>query len=123
MSSPVSKSKKRKANVSNPLNDEKVGKKLYSTLTLKDYVVPSIHDEAGKFRFRSETDITKVYEVKILNNGKFSCNCGQKWGEASRGHCKHVSSVLKEMIIQYSGSIGLRGKQTEINNMLDSLKI
>jgi hypothetical protein len=123
MSSPVSKSKKRKANVSNPLNDEKVGKKLHSTLPLKDYVVPSTQDEVGKFRFRSETDITKVYEVKILNNGKLSCNCGQKWGEASRGHCKHVSSVLKEMIIQYSGSVGLRGKQTEINNMLDSLKI
>ena len=123
MSSPGSKSKKRKVTASNPLHNDKVNKKLNSTLPFRGFILPSPEVEVGKFRFRSEADITKVYEVTILNNGAFSCNCGAKWGESSRGHCKHVSSVLKEMITQYSSSIGLRAKQSEINSMLDSLKI
>lgn len=123
MSGSTGKSKKRKVSMSSPLEDDKVNKKLNSTIPFRGSILHQQEDEIGKFRFRSETDITKVYEVKILNNGAFSCNCGAKWGESSRGHCKHVSSVLKEMITQYSNSIGLRAKQNEINNMLDSLKI
>ena len=92
-------------------------------MEFKDHIVPIQDKEIGKFRFRSEVDITKVYEVKILNNGSLSCNCGKKYGIDSRKHCKHISSVLKQIIFQFGSSISTCKKQSEINKMLDSLKI
>jgi hypothetical protein len=103
--------------------DSKVDRRFQKAPKYSSYIVTGTTSNIGKFRFRSETDLTKTYEVHILQDGSMACNCGKQFGEESRGHCKHVSSVLKEMMTKYRDSMVTCGKQRQVNDLFESLKI
>ena len=114
--------KKRKMSPS-IFDDTKVTKRFNKAPKYSQYHIKPDEEYIGKFKFRSERDFSKVYEVKILPDASLTCNCGIQFGDRSRGHCKHISSVLKEMLSKYTMSMASRGLDKEVNAMLDSLKI
>lgn len=57
--------------------------------------------QSTPFKFKSERNQQKKYEIKFELNGKLGCNCGIQFGQPIRGHCKHISSIIREIIHKF----------------------
>ena len=54
--------------------------------------------QSTPIKCKSERDPLKTYDIKFDLNGKLGCNCGIQFGQPIRGHCKHISSIIREII-------------------------
>ena len=54
--------------------------------------------QSNPIKCKSERDPLKTYDIKFDLNGKLGCNCGVQFGQPIRGHCKHISSIIREII-------------------------
>ena len=54
--------------------------------------------QSNPIKCKSERDPLKTYDIKFDLNGKLGCNCGIQFGQPIRGHCKHISSIIREII-------------------------
>tara|TARA_B100002019_G_C21237573_1_gene583628 strand:- start:580 stop:1308 length:729 start_codon:yes stop_codon:yes gene_type:complete len=54
--------------------------------------------QSSPIKCKSERDPLKTYDIKFDLNGKLGCNCGIQFGQPIRGHCKHISSIIRKII-------------------------
>ena len=54
--------------------------------------------QSNPIKCKSERDPLKTYDIKFDLNGKLGCNCGIQFGQPIRSHCKHISSIIREII-------------------------
>ena len=107
MNSDGQKSKKRRLNdgISIPLaTSDKESKRVKGCMERSEkcpWKTHGVYDKnqpkvVTELKFRSENDITKVYRVKINDDLTMKCNCGEKYGQSERGHCKHIMAIAVE---------------------------
>jgi hypothetical protein len=116
----LSQKKEVKKEVSPPVKRRKIlGKRTLSQMKAADVVSDSI--EGANFKVASSTGVGQ-YNVNIrFDEGgfKFSCNCGDQFGVATRTHCKHIGNVITSMMGTYVTLFISKGKATPKKDIVD----
>ena len=133
MNSDGQKSKKRRFNdeISIPLTtSDKESKRVKGCMKRSEkcpWKTHGIYDKnhpkvVTEFKFRSENDITKIYRVKVNDDLTMKCNCGEKYGQDERGHCKHIMAIAMENFRKILESMKHSNSTKAVNNLHNCLK-